>query len=298
MHPKCKYRELCGTNVGTPLFSQDWWLDAAAGESNWDVCAVQPSGEIVASLPYYRTRKLLLDVIRMPHLTPSMSVWIRYPERRKYATRLAYEKEILSELIAGPPRLHYFYQHFHWSFANWLPFYWAGFRQSTRYTYVLECLEDPGALFAGFRENVRREIRKAEKQLRAVKDDDIEKLYDICKKSFERQNKKMPYTLALVKSIDEACRRRGCRKMWFAVDEKERIHSAVYIVWDRAAGIRRCGRAAPAPCCCGKRSGSHCRWRNASISRGACSSRSNGFSAGSAPCRSRISKSRKWTANG
>ncbi len=232
MDEKSKYRALCRDNPDIPVINQDWWLDATAGANNWDVLLVERGGEVVASLPFYRTKKVIFDVIDMPYLTLTMGIWIRYPRGQKYATRLSYEKEIYLEIIDRLPRVDYYYQHYHWQITNWSTFYWRGFRQTTRYTYVLENLRDTDGLYAAMKEKTRNEIRKAQKLLTVVESDDIEAFHRINEMTFERQGEKMPHSLEFIREVDRACRERGCRKIWFAVDKEGRIHSAVYIVWD------------------------------------------------------------------
>lgn len=235
MNNKRKYIELCKTNPDIPIFSMDWWLDITAGEHHWDVSIIERNDEIVASLPYYKMKKFIFDVIDMPKLTPSMGVWISYPSNQKYTTKLSYEKENFKALIDSLPHFDAFYQHFHWSITNWMPFHWQGFKQSTDYTYIIENTQDVVQIFSNFRENIRREIRKAEKVLTVVAEEDIDKFYQIHKKTFDRQQMSNPYPLELIKRLDEACIIRNCRKMWFAIDDIGQVHSAIYVVWDLKA---------------------------------------------------------------
>ena len=72
-----------------------------------------------------------------------------------------------------------FQQKFLPDFTNWLPFYWNGFEQTTRYTYIIEDLVDTEKVFKDFKENIRREIRKAEKKLAIENIDDISLLFDL-----------------------------------------------------------------------------------------------------------------------
>ncbi|MBB6671707.1 GNAT family N-acetyltransferase [Cohnella nanjingensis] len=232
MDNKAKYRALCRANPDIPVINQDWWLDATVGEHQWDVLLVERGGEVVASLPYFKTRKLIFDVIDMPYLTLMMGIWIKYPRNQKYATRLSYEKEIYLEIIERLPNVDYYYQHFHWNITNWTTFYWRGFRQTTRYTYLFEDISDHDKLFAGFKEKTRNEIRKAEKIVKVVESDDIEAFHRLNKMTFDRQQVPMPHSLDFIKKVDEACKARDCRKLMFALDEDGQIHAAVYIVWD------------------------------------------------------------------
>jgi len=45
------YRALCRTEDGLPLFSRDWWLDAACGEDHWDALIIEDRGRIAAAMP-------------------------------------------------------------------------------------------------------------------------------------------------------------------------------------------------------------------------------------------------------
>ncbi|QJD87200.1 GNAT family N-acetyltransferase [Cohnella herbarum] len=233
MDAKSKYRELCRSNGEMSLFDQDWWLDiTCGGTDNWDVILIERNGEVIASLPYHRIKKYMFKVIQMPELTLTMGIWMKYPSGQSEEDKLAYEREVFLELIERLPEVDYSYQHFHWNITNWSPFYWKGFRQTTRYTYVFEDLRDLDRIYANFRDNIRAEIRKAEKILRVVESDDLDKFHEINKKTFDRQQVSMPHSFEILKPLDQACSERNCRRIWFAVDEQDRIHSAIYMVWD------------------------------------------------------------------
>jgi hypothetical protein len=47
MTNKDKYRQLCSKETSLPLFSRDWWLDAACGETLWDVLLVEEKEKIL-----------------------------------------------------------------------------------------------------------------------------------------------------------------------------------------------------------------------------------------------------------
>lgn len=229
---KEKYRNLCRVEDTIPIFSKDWWLDAVAGEENWDVVLVERGEIIVASLPYIMKKKFFLRYISMPKLTQTAGVWMKYPDGQKYTNKISFEREVCKELIEKLPQVDAYAQNFHYSFTNWLPFYWEGFNQTTFYTYVLENLQDHEMLFSGFKENIRREIRKAEKKVKVYTGDSIGDFFLMVKKTFDRQNQTVPYDLTLLKRLDAACRKENCRKIFFAADERNRIHSAIYVIWD------------------------------------------------------------------
>jgi hypothetical protein len=231
MSNKEKYRKLCTTEGSIPIFSRDWWLDAVAGE-DWDVSLVEKNNEIIASFPYVLKKQSSFKRISMPKLTQTMGIWIKYPPEQKYVNKLSYEKEHFSTLIDQLPSFDSFKQNFHYSITNWLPFYWKEFEGTTSYTYVIEDLTDTESIFKGFKENIRREIRKAQKKVKVYTSDDIEKFYEINKLTFERQGIPVPYSLDYLRRLDEACVNNNSRKIFFAEDEEGHIHSANYIVWD------------------------------------------------------------------
>jgi hypothetical protein len=232
MTNKQKYRRFCETEKDMPIFSKGWWLDAVCGEDNWDVVLVEKGGHIVASMPYYNKKKAFFNLITMPKLTQTMGPYIKYPENQKYSAKLSCEKKIIKELISQLPGYDYFSQNFHYYFTNWLPFYWQGFEQTTRYTYVLDKLSDLDILWKNMKENIRTDIRKAKELVRIDSDTNINDFFSLHKKTFARQNMAVPYTQDFVKQLDEICHKNSCRKIFIARDGHGNEHAAVYIIWD------------------------------------------------------------------
>ncbi len=239
-----RYREWSSTASELRLFSTAWWLDAVC-PGNWDAALVEKNGEIVAALPYTFAKLAGLEVIKMPELTPWLDIAIRYPEGQKYANRLAYEKEMFTALIEQLPKVPRFRQRYNYAFTNWLPFYWQGFRQTTRYSYVLSNLDNLDLVFAGFRENIRREIRKAQKRLTVTESEDLRTFYQFNLTTFERQNTKPSFSYELLQRVETACQKQQCRKIFFAADA-DRIHAVIYVVLDAYSAYYLMGGADPA----------------------------------------------------
>lgn len=232
MTDKEKYRSYCRQEASIPIFSKDWWLDAVCTEGDWEVALIENNGEIIASLPYYIKSKFGIKAITMPKLTQTAGIRIKYPREQKTESRLAYEKEIINKLVDKLPELPMFRQNFHYSFTNWQPLCWRGFNQTTCYTYVIDDLSDLKTVFQSFSRTAKKNIRKAEKIVKVSSDGSIEDFCEINKKIFERQGIGYPYSLDLLKRIDDACRENNSRKIFFAKDETGKIYSAIYIIWD------------------------------------------------------------------
>lgn len=229
---KQKYREFCKTENDIPIFNKDWWLDSVCGFDNWDVILVEKGEQIFATMLYYKTKKVIFNVITMPKLTQHMGVYIKYPAGQKYEKRLSYEKDMMAQLIDKLPKVDMFFQNFHYNITNWLPFYWNGYDQTTKYTYVIEDLSDLDKVFGNFNSSYKNKIRKAQKIVKIKQNMDIEEFYNINMMSFDRQNIANPYSLDFLKIHDKILLKNNAREIFYAIDEKERIHSVLYLTWD------------------------------------------------------------------
>lgn len=240
-----KYRALCAKEPTIPLFSQAWWLDATA-KGKWDVTLVEKGGVVVAAMPYVLHKRYGFTFLGQPALTQTLGPWLR-ETGGKSATRLAQHKDWLQALISQLPNFAHFNQNWHWRMGNWLPFYWAGFDQTTRYTYILHELDDEESLWKGLRENIRRDIKKAGNrfQLRVRDDLSMDDFLVLNRKTFARQGMTLPYTDAFVRQLDSACAARQARKIFIAEDEQGRQHAGVYIVWDQNSAYYLMGGGDP-----------------------------------------------------
>ncbi|HEV2610481.1 MAG TPA: methicillin resistance protein, partial [Noviherbaspirillum sp.] len=219
MDTKTQYREFSRSEPSLPIFSRDWWLDATAGPDHWNAALVKKGGQVAAAMPYTTYRRYWLKVMGQPALTQKLGPWLRLTEG-KPATRLAGEKDLMQGLIDQLPRFDYFTQNWHHSRTNWLPFAWNGFHQTTRYTYVLNQLQDADKLWAGFDNATRAECKKAQGRFNLTVRDDLplDAFLALNRMTFARQRMEVPYSDAFVRRLDAACAERGCRKFFIAVD--------------------------------------------------------------------------------
>lgn len=244
MTAKEKYIQLCETEKSIPVFSQPWWLDTVCGRDNWDVVLEEKAGTIRGSLPYVVRKKWGFKALLCPKLTQTLGIWMA-PSTAKYAKRLGQEKEIMTNLVAQLPKHHVFIQSFHHSFENWLPLFWLGFEQVTKYTYVIEDLSNLDNVFQETNANIRTDIRKAEKILTIRDDLSIEEFYRVVSLTYQRQDMNVTYSLELLKRVVEAALARDSGKMIFAVDETGRTHAVLFMVWDQTSAYYMIGGADP-----------------------------------------------------
>lgn len=237
MNSKEKYRQLCKDEKTIPIFSKDWWMDAVCGENNWEVLIVEKGGEIVASMPVYIKQKMGLRYITQPKLTQTNGIHIRYPKNQKYSKKLSYEKEVMNGIVQQLEGLGvlYYQQNFHYSFTNWLPFYWKGFQQTTRYTYVIEGIDDLDRVYEQFEYSKRKNINKAKKLFRIKIGLSPNRFYKHHQMTLSQQNKKINYSFEVFKKIYDLAYKNNSCFVIYAIDKDDIIHSSVFIIWDNCS---------------------------------------------------------------
>ena len=229
MQVKAKYQSFCQSEPGIPLFIQPWYLDAVCQDGDWHVVLAERGGQIVGALPYYIKSKGPFRYISMPWLTKMMGPYLT----SKFRTAGKAHK-IVRELIEQLPKVAAFDQNLHYDVTDWLPFYWKGYRQRTMYSYVIDDLRDLDQVYANICSDYRNnKLKKARSVVRVVTERSLDDFYRVKKMSFSRQGKPFVIPFSYLKSYDEVLEQHDCRKIFFAVDEQERIHSVVYLLWDQ-----------------------------------------------------------------
>lgn len=223
-----------------PLFCQAWWMDAVCGEC-WDVCLYEEKGRVVAAQPYHYRRRLGRLFIVQPQLTQYNGVWIDYASTGglTHERKLALEKRACDALIDRIIALHpvCFVQSFHKSFTNWLPYYWRGFTQTTRYSYVIDDLSDPESIMSGFHRRKRELLRKAQAGgLYADFGLSGDELYDFHVYVLSLQGRKILYGRKLFRRIVEASCSRGQGQVLGLRESNGKLAAAIFFVWDSMSG--------------------------------------------------------------
>lgn len=212
------------------IFTQPWWLDAVA-PGQWGEVVVEHDGTLFARMPYVIKKKAGFRIMTMPKLTQKLGPWLRsYPGKK--ANKFSEEKQLMDELIERLPPFDYFIQHFDYSIRNWLPFYWNGFEQTTKYTYVIEDLTDLDKIFNSFSHAKRKNIRKAEKLVTVKEDLSAQKFYQNHKYTLSKQNQKISYSFDLFNRLYNATYSRQSGKIFYCIDKYDNIHSAIFVIWD------------------------------------------------------------------
>jgi hypothetical protein len=242
---KEEYRKICDKNPEIPVFSQAWWLDVATDHEEWDVVIVKNNETILGTMPYIYRKKYFFTELTIPLLSQNLGPYIFYPKNQTYIKRLHFEKKVMISLINGLPEYDFFYQNFHYSLKNWLPFYWKDFQQTTRYTYVLEDLTDLDKVFNKFSLAKRQNIKKARKLVQVKYDLPSREFFNFHDKVLKSQDKKITYSYKTFKKRYEEGYKRNQAKSFYAVDKENNIHAALFIIWDMQSAYALIGPIDP-----------------------------------------------------
>jgi hypothetical protein len=210
------------------IFCRSWWLTAVG---NVRVLAYFSGKDMIAGIPLYFEKHLGIPVCTMPKLTQTWGVVMR-PLEGKRVTAAARETEILRAFATGLSRYKLFFQAFHPNLSNWLPFYWLGFRQTTRFTYVIDDLSDLGRIWNGISGSTHGKILKAQRAGLRVVPCGIEDVYRCESQSYLRRGRMPPHTESILRNIHDAAKENGCGTCYAVVDREARVHSAHFLVWD------------------------------------------------------------------
>ena len=228
-----RYREFEAAHTALPIFMQPWWLDAAAGPGNWDAAVCENESGVRGVLPYTVRRARLGMVLGMPQLTQALGPWVSIPEGAKHYRRLSIEKEVMFQLIDSLPEHAKYGQSWRPELTNWQPFYWRGFKQTTRYTYTLPVQESVDDAWSTAESKTRKNIRRAQDTHRVECREEKETaiLWPLIGETFRRQRKVVPFDRSVLERVQSAAfdRSQGINITGYV--DGEPVTSA-FFVWD------------------------------------------------------------------
>lgn len=236
MNKREKYKLLCKENP-IPLFSQWYWLDSICGENNWDVIIIENGNEVLATIPYsISVDEFGNKIVQKIPLTQNNGAFIFYrKDIQKYETRLSFEMKVIDLIIDEIEKLpiRKYRQYYHYNFTNWLPFYWRGYKQTTRYTYVIDKNKTIDEIYKNFDGQIRKGLKKAEKNLEIKENLDSKTFYDLVERTYFRQNMKVPFEYETLKKIYKNLEENNSLKVFYAIDKEGNIHSATLMGIDK-----------------------------------------------------------------
>lgn len=234
MSNKELYKQFCKEETDIPVFFQPWWLDIVTHQGSWKVYIDSTEdGKIRGVWPIFDKKKYFLNYSTMPPLTPYLGVYLKYPDNIiKEERKRAFEEKVTKQLLTQMENPFFFVQHFQKDFKTWLPFSWEGYQNSIKLTNIFEDLSDLDKVFSGLKDSLRNKINKAERTVKVLESDDIQRFYELNTKTFNRQGIDIPYSFDFLSKLDEALASRNQRKIYLAEDEQGKTHAGAFVVTD------------------------------------------------------------------
>jgi len=224
------YDELVAASPQGSIFATSWWLDAVAG-GRWRPNAVSEGAGIVAAWPTVVRGTRWGDVHGGAPLTPYLGPL--FLPRDSELRRREEEVKRLEQLAEAFGSAAHIEAACNPAFDYWTPLRWHGFAQTTRYTWRFPRIDDLEGILSSARENIRREIRKAEKRGITVEDGSLEAFQDAHLRTAAHQAiAGAERYLPALRRIDAAASERSARRILLARDADGQTHAGGYFVRD------------------------------------------------------------------
>lgn len=227
------YRKLCQTRTDIPLFMQAWWLDAT--NLPWDVIFYQEKDQIAGIYVYSFVKKWGKTLILQPTLTQYSGPFLFYPEGISQTKKYSLENKAHTHFIAQleAKKFHFLEQNWHHSQQNWQPYYWNKFKQTTRYTYILENIANTQAIFKGLSENKKRQYKKAEAALFTLSLQlSAQAFYQFYNTCLQAKGQTIIYSFQTFEKLYNAAKERGQGQIFAMYDNQNQLHTALWVIWD------------------------------------------------------------------
>jgi hypothetical protein len=238
------YEEFVKRSPQGSIFAHRWWLEAVA-PGMYEILEINEGGGIRAAWPIVCSKSDGAKHVCMPALTQKLGILFT-PSAARPVEAQSKNQRRTTELIEQLGDTASFHQNFHENFIDWLPFYWQGYAQTTRYTYVLEDISDLTSVWNGMRPNHRRDIQRATRLgIRIIDGLDMAKFLELNRKTFTRQGREPLASDELILRLDRACCANAGRKIFAGVDSQGRTHAAVYIAWSNDTAYYLMGGSEP-----------------------------------------------------
>lgn len=233
---KEEYRAFChegGHNIY--IFQEPCWLDATAGPDNWGVALYKKDVKIVGFLLfcYHRYGKKIR--IMDPTFTQFTGLWLDMPPTQKPEKRLAFEKEVITDLLEKMEMLPLISvsQAHSADIVNWQPLYWKGYQDTTHYSFRITDLTDVEKIEQSFSSAKRKNIKRARSLgLEIGFDLSADEFYSNHKMTLAKQGAEISYSRELFQKIYTTAYDHQCGRTIYAKDREGHLHGALFVIWN------------------------------------------------------------------
>ena len=234
MNNKVIYRSLCEKHKEIPLFMQAWWLDAASKE-NWNVIFSKNGDEIAGFFVFSYQKKFGKKIVTNHPLTQYAGPFVFYPAGLNKSEKYSFENKVYTSIIEqlNAKNFDFIEINCHRSFENWQQFFWSGYKQTTKYTYILENISDRKALLKDMSYSQRgKRIKKETGKYRFSLELSAEDFYDFYKANLKEQDKTIFYSKEYFLRLYYAAQEREQGQIICMYNPENELLAALWTVWD------------------------------------------------------------------
>lgn len=209
-------------------------MDAVCIKGRWSaVWLKDQNGNLEGLLVYHIRSYLGFRFILMPMMTAYNGVYLIYPEGAKQHTRISFENRVIPALYEALPKHDFYYQQHYPAFNNWLPLKWKGYKQSTRYTFLIDLDKSTDELWNNMKSNVRTNIRKTEEHC-SLEKGTIDLYWKHLVESCNKRQKKNLYNQEVLNNVYNALSPSGkCRIVFVKHKDSGEILGGIFLVNDK-----------------------------------------------------------------
>lgn len=233
---KDEYRKFCDTeNHDIQIFALPWYLDAVCKDPNdWRVIVYKENNRIVAAFPFeYTRRKKLFWRIANPFQAPRLGIWMNYGNRTSPQARESFENKVTRFVIQNLPSYDIFSIACDARYTNWREFYNHGFKQETRYSYLLKKTKvDPNIFLSQILSKKRNKINNLLGKIPIVKSVTFSEYWNFFYSSYQLRERMPSYSENQLQRLFNAAMARGQGEVRATKNSSNQINAVLFILFD------------------------------------------------------------------
>lgn len=230
------------------FYTSTTWIRAIAGHyGKVRIVGVFSETETLGGCIFVERRilKHFLEGSHMP-LTPYSGILLKKPSSSKLSKMESMRREIVTSLICYLDRIYsVVYIVNSPSFTDIRDFSWSGWDCRVKYTYRI-CTDNLKEIWAGFDNNLRRQIQKAkDDNIRIIEGDDFSHFYDLLESTYVRQDMEVPVTRDFLDDLNKDVIQAGKGVLFLSIEKNQQLSAGALITWDNKRAYYVLGASDP-----------------------------------------------------
>jgi len=219
LNSKEKYKAFCKSINYLPIFYDPAWWNLLS--PHWEVLHYNYA-DLDYFIPYIIEKKMGFSLLRNPHLTPYSGII--------YDLEVdVNEVDLVAACALGisllPKASELALDCFPLTFPS------AAFSEQ-KITHLLD-ITDKESLYGNFKQSLKRQIKKAERQLSIDTSTDMSTLFSLNEASLKRQQSAQQFDTKLAQKLFDHSIAKNSGQLYYSKDEQGNIHAGLWVVYDR-----------------------------------------------------------------